>query len=153
MKENKIPVFDLLFLVIGELIISLVICLVYILLDKFTLSVVLGGVLGCTVAVVNLLVLIFTLNRAMDNAIKERGTEKMDEEEEAKFVQDHKASIQAAAKISYVIRMISIAAALILALLIRDVFDVISTVIPLLMIRPLLTVSQLVKNKMNTPGA
>jgi len=147
MKDNRIPVFELLFLIIGEIAVSAVIALVYFIIEKFTLSVIFGALLGSTVTVVNFLVLIVTTNRAIDKMLLLRGDKEMTEEEAEKFAMENKASLMAAQKISYIVRMLSIALTLVLALLLRNVFDVIATVVPLLMLRPMLTVSQLVKAK------
>ncbi len=145
--ENKIPKFELLFLIIGELIVSAVITAVYFIIDKFTLSVIFGALLGSAVTVINFLVLIISTNRAFDKLLLLRGNEEMNDEEAEEFSAKHRSEIAAAQKISYIVRMLSIALTLVLALLLRNVFDVIATVIPLLMLRPMLTVSQLVKSK------
>ena len=145
--NNKLPRFELLFLIIGELLVSAVIAAVYLLLDKFTPSVIFGALLGSAVTVVNFLVLIITTNRAIDKMLLLRGDKEMTEDEAEKFAMENKASLMAAQKISYIVRMLSIALTLVLALLLRDVFDVIATVVPLLMLRPMLNVSQLVKAK------
>lgn len=147
MNENRIPLFELLFLIIGELTVSAAVVLIYFIIDKFTLAAVLGTLLGSAVTVINFLFLVITTNRAIDRVMEERGAGEMDEDAAAEFAEKHRASLQAASKISYIVRMLSIALALVLALLLRDVFDVIATVVPLLMLRPMLTVSQLVKNK------
>ena len=148
MKENRIPVFELLFLIIGEVAVSAVIALVYFIIDKFTLSVIFGALLGGAVTVINFLFLIITTNRAIDKTLLLRGDGEMSDEEAAEFAKKHRSGLAAAQKISYIVRMISVAATLVLALLLRDVFDVIATVVPLLMLRPMLTVSQLVKTKL-----
>ena len=145
--DNKIPKFELLFLIMGELLVTAIIAAVYLIIDKFTPSVIFGALLGSAVTVMNFLVLIITTNRAIDKMLLLRGDKEMTEEEAEKFATENKASLMAAQKISYIVRMLSIAMTLVLALLLRDVFDVIATVIPLLMLRPMLTLSQLIKAK------
>jgi hypothetical protein len=149
MQENRIPKFELLFLIIGEIAVSFAVALIYLLLNKLVLAVALGALLGSAVTVVNFLILVITTNRTIDKVMAERGDAEMSEEEAAVFAEKHKAELAAAQKISYFVRTISVALALVLALLLKGVFDVIATVVPLLMYRPLLTVSQLVKAKIN----
>ena len=149
MKENRIPVFELIFLIIGELTVSAIVAAIFLLIKKFTLSVVFGALLGSFVTVVNFIVLVVMTNRAIDKLLLERGDKEMTDEEAAEFAAKHQGGLAAAQKISYIARMFSIAATLILALLIGDTFNVIATVVPLLMLRPMLTVSQLVKAKLN----
>ena len=145
MKKSKLPLYETASMIIGELVTSLVICGVFLIIKKFDLSVALGALLGSFVTVVNFLFLILSTNRAIDKAMAERGEGEMSEEEAAEFAAKHQVGIQAAVKLSYVIRTLSIAATLILAFLLDGVFNVIATVVPLLMLRPILTVSQMLK--------
>ena len=147
MNENRVPVFELLFLIIGQLVISAVILLIYLIMDKLALSVLLGALLGSAITVFNFLFLIITTNRAIDRVLEERGEGEMSDEEAAAFAEAHRARLQWVTKRSSIVRLISIAAALVLALLLDGVFNVLATVIPLLMLRPLLTLSQLLKSK------
>ena len=130
-----------------EIAVSAIVCLVYFLVGHFSFKVITGALLGSAVTVANFIFLAVSVNRAVDRYLELRGTREMDEEEAEKFAIENKASLMAAQKISYIVRMLSIALTLVLALLLRDVFDVIATVVPLLMLRPMLTVSQLVKAK------
>ena len=148
MNENRVPVFELLFLIIGQLIITAVITLIYFIIDKFMLSVLFGAILGGAVTVFNFLFLIISTNRAIDRILEERGEGEMSDEEAAAFAESHRVRLQWVTKRSSIVRLISIAAVLVLALLLREVFNVLATVIPLLMLRPLLTASQLVKAKL-----
>ena len=70
-----------------------------------------------------------------------RGDKEMTEEEAEKFAKENVMIIQNATKLSYLVRTFSIVAALILALIL-DWFNVIATVIPLLVFRPILMLSQ-----------
>ena len=149
MDKNKIPTFELLFLIIGELAVSTVTAAVFLILKQFDASVIFGALLGSAITVTNFLVLIITTNRAIDKMLLERGDEEMDDEAAAEFAKKYRAQVQAASKISYIIRLLSIAIALVLALILRDVFNVIATVIPLLMLRPMLSISHLIKTKRN----
>lgn len=147
MNEERMPRFELLVTILGELIISLIITAVYLIIGKFSISVPLGALLGSTVTVFNFLFLIISTNRTIDKIMAERGEGEMDDEAAAEFAAKHSASLRTSAKISYIVRMITLVGTLVLALLIRNVFSVIPTLIPLLMLRPLLTAAQLIKAK------
>ena len=147
MKNSKLPLYETVSIVVGELISSIIVCAVYLLIKKFDLSVALGAILGSCVTVANFFFLMISTNRAIDKAMAERGEGEITDEEAAEFAAKHQAGIQAAVKLSYVIRTLSIALALVLAFLLDGVFNVIATLVPLLMLRPILTVSQLIKKK------
>ena len=68
----------------------------------------------------------------------------MTEEEAATFAAEHQAVIQRAAQGSYLVRQILMLGVLVLAFLL-DWFDVIATLVPLLMFRPLISVHGLLK--------
>ena len=142
MNEERIPRFELIFMIIGEIIVSLAICGVYLIIGKFSLSVPLGAALGSAVTVFNFVFLIISTNRTIDKIMAERGEGEMDEEEAAEFSAKHVGALKASAKISYIVRMASL-----VGTLLKDVFGVIPTLIPLLMLRPLLTAGQLAKSK------
>ena len=151
MKNSKLPLYETASIVIGELFTSLVVCGVYLIIKKFDLSVGLGVLLGSSVTVANFLFLMISTNRAIDKVMAERGEGEMSDEEAAEFAAKHQVKIQAAVKTSYILRTLSIAATLVLAFLLDGVFNVIATLVPLLMLRPILTVSQLIKkNKAET---
>ena len=147
MKNTKLPLYETLAMIIGEIITSLILCAVFLIIKKFDLSVLLGVLLGSLVTVANFIFLMVFTNRAIDKAMAERGEGEMSDDEVAEFTAKHQANIQAAVKLSYVIRTLCIAASLVVAFLLDGVFNVIATVIPLLMFRPILTVSQLIKTK------
>ena len=147
MNEERVPRFELFVMIVGELIISLVICGVYLIIDKFELSVPLGALLGSAVTVFNFLFLIISTNRTIDKIIAERGEGEMTDEEAADFAAKHAGALRASAKISYIVRMATLVGTLVLALLIKNVFSLIPTLVPLLMLRPLLTAAQLIKAK------
>lgn len=147
MKKTKLPLYETLAMIIGEIITSLIVCAVFLIIKKFDLSVLLGVLLGSLVTVANFIFLMVFTNRAIDKAMAERGEGEMSDDEVAEFTAKHQANIQAAVKLSYVIRTLCIAASLVVAFLLDGVFNVIATVVPLLMFRPILTVSQLIKTK------
>ena len=147
MKNKNIPLFEVMAMIIGEAIISAIICGIYLIIKKFEYNVVTGAALGSVVTVMNFLFLIITTNRAIDNAIADRGEGEMNEEDAMAFAMKHQAKLQIAVKTSYIVRTLSVAGALVLAFLLDDVFAVIPTLVPLLMFRPIITVSQLIKGK------
>ena len=147
MNEERVPRFELLVMILGELAVSLVIVGVYLIIGKFSLSVPLGALLGSAVTVFNFLFLIISTNRTIDKIMAERGEGEMDDEAAAEFAANHQKALMASAKLSYIVRMVTLTGALVLALLIKNVFSVIPTLIPLLMLRPLLTAAQLIKAK------
>jgi DNA replication and repair protein RecF len=69
------------------------------------------------------------------------------EEEAEKFSQEHSAPIQNAIKLSFIIRTASMLAALLVAFL-TGLFNPLTTAIPLLAFRPLLSVTESIKGKM-----
>ena len=147
MDKQRIPLFETLTVIIGEIIISAIVSGVFLIIKKFALSVVFGALLGSAVTVINFLILVITANRAIDKALAERGDGELTEDEANQFAEDHKASVAAAMKISYIVRTVLLVGSLVLAFLIDGVFDPIATLIPLLAFRPLITVSQLIKKK------
>lgn len=146
MKKFLIPIREFLVLILGELIISALTVLVFFLLKKFEIAVVLGALLGSLVTVVNFIVLSLTAGRAFDKAREARGTREMTEEEIEKFAAEQKAEIAAATKLAYVIRTLLTVATLVVAF-ISGIFNVISTVIPLLAFKPILMIDAMIKDK------
>ena len=147
MKKNNIPVWEIMVLILGELVVSLIVAGVYLILKKFSYAVVTGCLLGSAVAVFNFIFLAVSVNRAIDKVMAERGNGEMTDEEAAEFAQKNQAAVQRAAQGSYLLRQILMLAVLVGAFLLGDFVDVIATLVPLLMFRPLLTVCGLVKKK------
>lgn len=149
-KSKSGAFFDVAAIIIGELAVSLAVCAVYLIIGRFGYRTVTGVLLGSAVTVLNFLLLSASAGRAIDKALEERGDGEMDDGAAAEFAAKHRAGVQAAIKISYVVRSLSMVGALVLAFLLDGVFDVIATLIPLLMLRPILTVSQLIKSTKNS---
>ena len=171
MNSNKIPVRETIALAIGEAVVSLLVVLGFILFDKFDYKVILGALLGSLVNVLNFLFLSISVNRAIDNCLanynKEDYKEKEDASKEAKeetenneddvydddyddsarrFANEYSGKLQNAVKLSYTVRTLSIVIALVLAFLTKQ-FNVLATAIPLCTMRPVLTVSELIKKR------
>lgn len=147
MDKQKFPIFETVSIIIGELIVSAIISAVFLILKKFDISVLLGSLLGSLVTIINFFILVITANRAIDRALSERGEGEMTDEEAAEFAAKQSGSLQATIKISYIARSFLLLAALVVAFLLDGVFNVIATVIPLLMYRPLITIPHLFKKK------
>ena len=114
---------------LGEAICVALMCGVYALLGKFGLSVVLGGLVGFLVAAGNFFSLAVVATIAADKA--EAGDP---------------ASGQKLMKSSYPIRLLALAGVLILCAK-SGVCDVIALVLPLLFVRPILTIAEFFRKK------
>ena len=147
MKNKNLPMYEIVAMIIGELLVSLAICLVFWALQKFSLAVVFGSLLGSVVTVFNFAMMAISTSRAIDKVMAERGDGEMDDEAAEKFAAEHASKIQASVKISYILRTISVAAVLILAFVLSDMFHVFAVAVPLLMYQPLLVISQQLKGR------
>lgn len=147
MQKKNMPVTEILVLTVGELLVSLAVIGIYLLLDKFSYAVVGGCLLGSAVAIFNFVFLSVAVNRAIDRAMAQRKEGEMSEEEAAAFAQENQAAVQRAATSSYLLRQILMVSVLVCAFLLDGWFDVIATLVPLLMFRPLITVCGLWKKK------
>lgn len=146
MQKKNLPLTEVSILTAGELIVSLVMVGIYCLLDQFSYRVVTGAVLGSTVTILNFVMLSVAVNHALDRAMVLRGEGEMTEEDAEKFAAEHAAQVQQAVKASYIVRTILMLAALVAAFLL-DWFDVIATLVPLLMFRPIITISEIFRKK------
>ena len=147
MQKKTMPTSEILFLIVGELIVSLIVSGVYVLLDRFTYAVIGGCLLGSAVTVFNFVYLSVSVNRAIDKAMVNRKAGEMTEEEAAAFAAENQAAVQRAVQGSYLVRQMLMLGVLVGAFLLDGWFDVIATLVPLLMFRPLLTVCGLWKKK------
>ena len=147
MQKKNMPVAEILFLIFGEIVVSLIVAGVYLLLDRFSIAVISGGLLGSAVTVFNFVFLSVSVNRAIDKALAGRKEGEMSEEEAAAFAAEHQAAVQRAAQGSYLMRQMLMLGVLVCAFLLDGWFDVIATLVPLLMFRPLLSVCGLLKSK------
>lgn len=151
------------YLGISMLIVSAIVVAVFIFIDLFkgvgvslalgegqlfSYKVITGVILGSAVMLANHIALTVSVDRAVDNFIKLRGQQVMTEEEAEEFANKHGTAIQNKVRLSYIIRLVSMVAALVLAILTKQ-FDLISTVVPLFMLRPLLFVDELIQKRRN----
>lgn len=146
MTKQKLPIRELMTIAAGEALASLVISGIYLLINKFTYKVALGVLLGSTVTVLNFLVLSLMANAVINRFLEARGNEELSDEEAEKLALEFQGKVQAQLKLSFIIRTLVLVATLIVAFLV-DVFEVLPTLIPLLMLRPIITVSELIKRK------
>ena len=178
MNTERIPKIEMLYLAIGEAIVTGIITAVYLIIGKFNYTVILGAVLGSLVTVANFVFLCISVNRALDKTLlgvdmtavkrayeaRDAAEAKKSENEEdadteasegdvpeyekiiAKYQSEQQESFKTAVKLSYTVRNIAMVATLVIAFLSKQ-FDLIATVIPLFMLRPILTVAELVGRK------
>ncbi len=146
MKKTKLPYYEIFSLLIGEIIVSLIICGAYLIFKKFDYKVITGVALGSAVTVFNFVYLAITTTRAIDRFLSLKGDAEMTEEESAAFVAEHQAKVQNTIKLSYIIRTATMLATLVVAFVI-DHFAVIATLIPLVMFRPITMIAALIKRK------
>lgn len=148
MKNKNSAIKETSFVALGELIVSLIIVAVYMLINQFSYKVVTGVVLGSLVITLNYLFLSISVNRAIDAAMENRGEGELDEEATEIFVRENSAKLQNAVKLSFIIRTVSMLAALIIAF-VSGQFDVLATLIPLLMLRPIIMATEYFRKKVN----
>ncbi len=143
MKKTEFPLRETLLLLLGEAAVSLLTCGVFLLIKKFDYTVVTGTALGSVIAIMNFIILAVSLNSVFNKARAERGDKELSDEEVEAFTEKFTAEYNARVKISYIIRTLAMLGVLILAFIL-DVFNVLATVIPLLMFRPIFFVISLI---------
>ena len=152
-NKTKLPLFEVVSMIVGEIITSAVIIAVFMivnLINKQPLlhySVILGAVLGSVITIMNFILLSVLTTRAVNNALADRGEAEMTDDEAAVFAKEHQAKLQLAMTVSYAIRIATMVAALIIAFIFKEVFNPIATIVPIFMLRPILTVTQLILRK------
>ena len=127
--SRKLVLKETALIAIGELICVALMCGVFTLLGKFDFSVVLGGLVGCLVATGNFFALAVVATLAADKA--EAGDP---------------VSGQKLMKSSYPIRLLVMAGVLILCAK-SGFFNVIALALPLLFVRPTLTIAEFFRKK------
>ena len=144
--KNKNNYTSAIYLAICELIASALICLGFILLNKFDWTVITGALLGSAVTVFNFVLLSIQVNKAIDDYIALRGDREMTEEEAAEFAKLNGTKVQNAVTKSYILRTGFMIGSLVIAF-ITKCFDPIATLIPLLLYKPLIYVVELINKK------
>lgn len=137
----------------GELVVAFLTALVYFILSLifkdtviFDYTVITGALLGAVVPVINFLILSFSVNRAVNKYIEELSGRELNEEEAERFAAEHKAKINLAVTRSYIVRTLLMIGTLVLAFIL-ECFDPIATVIPLLLYKPIMYITQYVRSK------
>ena len=128
-ESRKIVLKETGIIAIGEAVCVALMCAVYALLGKFSISVLLGGLVGLVLATGNFFFLAVVATLAADRA----------ENQDV-------AGGQKLMKSSYPIRLLVLAGLLILCAK-SGVFDVIALVLPLLFVRPVLTIAEFFRKK------
>ena len=146
-KKSKLSTYiDTLWLAIGEVMVTLLVLLGFLIFGAFSYRVVTGALLGSAVTVVNFLILSVAINRAVNGYIAGRGVEEMDEEAAEKYAKEHGMAVQNAMTKSYILRMLLMIGSLVVAML-SGHFSPLATVIPLLAYRPVLFAVEFIKTK------
>lgn len=143
-KNNKYK--DTLYLAAGEAVVALIITLVYLAIGRFSYTVVSGAILGGAVATLNFFLLSRSMDKVIAQYIDERGSGEMTEEEAEKFSSDHKIAVQNSMTRSYIVRNVLMIVILVAALITRQ-FDPLALLLPLVMYKPLIYVTEFIKKK------
>ena len=128
-ESRKIVLKETAIIAIGEVLCVAAMCGVYALLEKFHLSVLLGGLVGMAFAIGNFFFMAVAATLAADKA-------------EAQDVEGGKKLM----KSSYPIRLLVLAGGLILCAK-SGVFDVLALVLPLVFVRPVITLAEFFRKK------
>lgn len=144
MQKTKLPIYEMVSLAIGEIIVSGIVAIIFLCLSNFTYAVLFGALLGSGLALANFYVLSICTTNALNRALAEIGGEAMEEEAAKVFAEKHQSKIQVILTVSYIARMVSLLGALVVAFIFSGIFNPIATAIPLLLYRPILMLSQLI---------
>ena len=128
-ESRKIVLKETAIIAIGEVLCVAVMCGIYALLGKFNLSVLLGGLVGMVFAIGNFFFMAVAATLAADKA-------------EAQDVEGGKKLM----KSSYPIRLLVLAGGMILCAK-SGVFDVLALVLPLVFVRPVITLAEFFRKK------
>lgn len=150
-KNSIIPARESLILLAGEAVVTAIVALGYYLCDLafntgFSYRIFTGAALGSVVVILNFFFLSLSVNRAVDRYMEIRGTREMTEEEAERFTAEQGMAIQNSIKTSYIVRTVTMLAALVLAFIL-DWFDPLATVIPILAFRPILSLSEYARRR------
>lgn len=152
MKKTKSKNYEVIFLSLGELAVAALTVIGYFIVSliveavRFDWRVFTGAALGAGVIILNFLFLSLSVNRSVDEFLALRKEREMTEEEAEAFAAEHSIKIQNTIKTSFIIRTVTMLAALVVAFLV-DAFDPIATAIPLLAFRPVLTLAGIIARK------
>lgn len=128
-ESRKLVLKETALIAVGEVICVALMCGAYALIGKFSISVLLGGLVGLVLAAANFFFMAVVATLAADKA------EAQDAEGGKKLM-----------KSSYPIRLLVLAVLLILCAR-SGVFDVLALVLPLVFVRPILTLAEFFRKK------
>ena len=157
MKTNKAHYKETAILAVGEVIVCALVVLGFYVSDLifdtgFTYRIFTGALLGTLVTVANFFGLSWSVNRAVDKYIEMRGSREMSEEEALKFTAEHSMRIQNSIRTSFIVRITTMLAALVVAFVL-DWFAPLATAIPLIAYRPILVIGEVIRRKFDkTPN-
>ena len=146
MKKTNNYYTDVLYLLIGEIIVSFGIVIAYVALGMYQWNILTGAILGSAVTVLNFLILSTQINKAIDKYMELIEGKQLSEEEAAEFAKKHSLQVQNAVTKSYVLRTALMLGSLVIAF-ITGWFNPLATLIPLLMYKPLIYVIEFIKKK------
>ena len=146
MKKTNNSYEDVLYLLIGEIIVSVGIVVAYIALSLYQWNVLTGAILGAVVTVLNFLILSMQINKAIDKYMELIGDKEMSEEEAAEFAKKHSLKVQNAVTKSYALRTALMLGSLVIAF-ITGWFNPLATLIPLIMYKPIIYAIEILKKK------
>ena len=144
MQKTKLPYYEMISLLIGEILVSGITAIVFLCISRFTYAVIFGALLGTVLTLANFYALSISTTVALNRAIEEVGGEAMGEDAAKDFATKHQAKIQVILTASYIARMVSLLGALVVAFIFSSIFDPIATAAPLLLYRPILMIAQLI---------
>lgn len=124
MEARKIVLNETWIIVLGELICLAAMLGIFALADRFNLAVLLGGIIGTLLAILNFFFMALSASRAADKAVNQ------DVKGSQKFI-----------KLSYTLRMIAIFVIL-LACVKGNICNPLASVLPLIFVRPVITVAE-----------
>lgn len=157
MKQGKSIFKETLILALGEIIVSFATVGGFLLLGPFEgvslPSIIIGASVGSAVIILNYFFLHLFVNRLIDKFLAMRGNNEMSPEELLKFTTEHSMKIQNAIKISFIVRLGSMVGALVVAFSFQAYVNPIATVIPIVAYRPILTVAEIIRKKINPAPA
>ena len=144
---------DLVPMITGESVVVALVCIGFIIIHflglyEYSLSVVLGALLGAAVMVINYAILILAVDKEIKRFIENRPEGEMSEEDAHLYAKKQMNSVQNAMKISSIIRLASIVATLVVAF-ITGWFNPVAAAIPMFAFRFILTASEMIKSKNN----
>lgn len=129
MDSRKIVLHETKIILIGEIICTAIMLAVYALLGRFDRTILLGGIIGAILAVLNFFFMAMNASLAMDKAAQQD-------------VQSGKKQI----KLSYTMRMAGIFVVL-FAFVKSGLCDALASVLPLVFVRPVITVAEFFRKR------